>query len=121
MMEAARNGFVNIVEMMLDHSGVFPQPPRVLPTAAVPQTDKGSPPVPPPPPPTPTASAKVCEFNGRLTVTELPSKCTIIAAATDRPAPGEEVVFYNDGCYCFCKRSNCYQCYGEDQLQCAES
>ncbi|KAK6054962.1 ankyrin repeat protein [Cooperia oncophora] len=58
VMEAARNGFVNIVEMMLDHSGVFPQPPRVLPTGTVPQTDKGSPPVPPPPPPTPTTSAK---------------------------------------------------------------
>ncbi|WKY07621.1 hypothetical protein Q1695_007241 [Nippostrongylus brasiliensis] len=58
VMEAARNGFVNIVEMMLDHSGVFPQPPRVLPGGAVPQSDKGSPPVPPPPPPTPTASAK---------------------------------------------------------------
>ncbi|PIO64023.1 ankyrin repeat protein, partial [Teladorsagia circumcincta] len=57
VMEAARNGYVNIVEMMLDHSGVFPQPPRV-PSGTVPQTDKGSPPVPPPPPPTPTTSAK---------------------------------------------------------------
>nr|CDJ80356.1 Ankyrin and K Homology domain containing protein [Haemonchus contortus] len=58
VMEAARNGFVNIVEMMLDHSGVFPQPPRVLPSGTVPQPEKGSPPVPPPPPPTPTTSAK---------------------------------------------------------------
>ncbi|KHJ96054.1 ankyrin repeat protein [Oesophagostomum dentatum] len=58
VMEAARNGFVNIVEMMLDHSGVFPQPPRAVAGAASLPGDKGSPPVPPPPPPTPTASAK---------------------------------------------------------------
>ncbi|EYC19318.1 hypothetical protein Y032_0024g1015 [Ancylostoma ceylanicum] len=58
VMEAARNGFVNIVEMMLDHSGVFPQPPRAVAGAAMSHGDKGSPPVPPPPPPTPTASTK---------------------------------------------------------------
>ncbi|KAJ1351397.1 hypothetical protein KIN20_007392 [Parelaphostrongylus tenuis] len=57
-MEAARNGFVNIVEMMLDHSGVFPQPPRPAAGGVLPQIDKGSPPIPPPPPPTPTASVK---------------------------------------------------------------
>lgn len=62
VMEAARNGFVNIVEMMLDHSGVFPQPPRAVSGAAMSHGDKGSPPVPPPPPPTPTASTKVRVF-----------------------------------------------------------
>ncbi|VDM51908.1 unnamed protein product [Angiostrongylus costaricensis] len=63
VMEAARNGFVNIVEMMLDHSGVFPQPPRPVAGGVLPQMDKGSPPIPPPPPPTPTASVKVTVFN----------------------------------------------------------
>ncbi|KAK6746821.1 hypothetical protein RB195_000214 [Necator americanus] len=58
VMEAARNGFVNIVEMMLDHSGVFPQPPRAVAGPVTAQADKSSPPVPPPPPPTPTASTK---------------------------------------------------------------